>query len=123
MKKTALFLAALMLILLVPINNITSANENEAVLIWEMTDEDVISFVSDPNGHDFLRPAYNDGRPVYSVGADGGIHMSNRNADWQSVDIKDDWMEEGELYTIIVEYSSDEPALFRIMNTDSPYST
>ncbi|MDR2572140.1 MAG: endo-1,4-beta-xylanase [Oscillospiraceae bacterium] len=123
MRMTAVFLGALMLIMLIPMKSITTANENEPVLIWEMTDEDVISFVSDPQGHKFLRPAYNDGRPVYTVGDDGGLHMSNRNADWQSVDIKDDWMEAGQVYTIVAEYSSDEPALFRFMNTDSPYAT
>ena len=123
MKKTAFFLAALLLIMLIPMENFTSADESEPVLIWEMTEEDVISFVSDPEGHKFLRPAAAGRRPVYSVGDDGGLHMSNRNADWQSVDIKDDWMEARQVYTIVAEFSSDEPALFRFMNTDSPYAT
>ena len=123
MKKTSFFLAALMIIMLIPTQSITSANEDEPVLIWEMTEEDVISFVSNPQGHKFLRPASSDGRPVYSVGDDGGLHMSNRNADWQSVDVRDDWMEAGEVYTIVAEFSSDVPALFRFMNTDSPYAT
>jgi len=123
MKRTALFLATLLLIMVLPLKSITSANENEPVLIWEMTEDDVTSFVADPQSHKFLRPAYNDGRPVYSVGTDGGLHMSNRNADWQSVDIKDDWMDAGQVYTIVAEFSSDEPALFRFMNTDSPYAT
>ncbi|MCL2662498.1 MAG: endo-1,4-beta-xylanase [Oscillospiraceae bacterium] len=123
MKKTAFLLAAIMLIVLMPMESPATANEDEPVLIWEMTEEDVISFVSDLEGHEFLRPAYRDGRPVYSVGDDGSLHMSNRNADWQSVDIRDDWMDAGQDYIIIVEFGSDEPALFRIMNTDSPYAT
>ena len=123
MKKTAFILTILMLFLLIPMTGITSADENEPVLIWEMTEEDVSSFVSDPEGHKYLRPAASGGRPVYSVGDDGGIHMSNRSADWQSLDVRDDWMETGQLYTIVAEFSSDEPALFRFMNTDSPYAT
>ena len=122
-KKTAIFLTVLMLIILIPMGGITSADEEEPVLIWEMTDDDVISFVSNPEGHTYLRPAASGGRPVYSVGTDSGIHMSNRNADWQSVDVKDDWMEKGQVYTIVAEFGSDVPVLFRFMNTDSPYAT
>ena len=123
MKKTAFFLVVLLFVIFIPINGSISANEDELILIWEMTEDDVISFVENPNGHEFLRPAASDGRPVYSIGANGGIHMSNRNADWQSVDIKDDWMTAGQVYTIVAEFSSIEPALFRFMNTDSPYAT
>ena len=121
MKKTALFLAFVMLFTLVPITGTAVAEEGS--LIWEMTDEDVNSFLSDPEGHEFLRPAHSGGRPVYAADEYGGIHVSNRNADWQSVDIRDDWMEEGQVYTIVAEFRSVEPALFRIMNTDSPYAT
>jgi len=123
MKKVALALAILMIITLLPATNTALANQSEHDLIWEMTEDDVNSFISDPQNHEFLRSAHRDGRPVYSVDTEGGLHLSNRNADWQSVDIKDDWMEAGQLYTIVVEFSSSEPALFRIMNTDSPYST
>jgi len=123
MRKTAIILTALMLFMLIPITGITSADENEPALIWEMTEDDVKSFVSNPDGHTYLRPAASGGRPVYSIGADGGIHMSNRNADWQSVDVRDDWMEPGKLYTIVAEFTSDEPVFFRFMNTDSPYGT
>jgi len=121
MKKLALFLALVMVFTLIPLS--LSAMADEGALIWEMTEDDVQSFLADPEGHPFLRPAHSGGRPVYSADADGGIHMSNRNADWQSVDIRDDWMEEGQVYTIVAEFRSSEPALFRIMNTDSPYAT
>ncbi|MCL2222880.1 MAG: endo-1,4-beta-xylanase [Oscillospiraceae bacterium] len=121
MKKLALFLALVMIITLIPLS--LSAMAEDGTLIWEMTEDDVLSFLADPEGHEFLRPAHSGGRPVYDVDADGGIHISNRNADWQSVDIRDDWMEEGQVYTIVAEFRSSEPALFRIMNTDSPYAT
>jgi len=125
MKKTAIFLAALMLVMLIPAGGIALADEDEdgPVLIWEMTEDDAAAFVADPDGHQYLRQAASGGRPAYAVGADGGIHMSNRNADWQSLDIRDEWMEPGKLYTIVAEFSSEEPALFRFMNTDSPYAT
>jgi len=121
MKKAVFILAMIVLFACIPFSPITGATEGE--LLFELTEDEVDAFLANTEGHKFLRNASRDGRPVYSKDPDGGIMMSNRNADWQSLDIRDDWMERGKSYSIIVEFVSSRDTLFRIMNTDSPYAT
>ena len=121
-RKKAIFILALtVLFVSIPVSSVTIATEGE--LLFELTEDEVDAFLANTDGHKFLRTASRDGRPVYSKDPDGGIKMGNRNADWQSLDIRDDWMERGKSYSIIVEFASTQNTLFRIMNTDSPYAT
>ena len=121
MKKFLFILAFILLLTNIPSATISSAAEGE--LLFELTDDEVDAFLTNKEGHKFLRPAERDGRPVYSKDLDGGIKMSGRDADWQSLDIRDDWMEDGKSYAIIVEFASSRETHFRIMNTDSPYAS
>lgn len=123
MKKAAFILAFIMIFSTFAFALGDIATAQEPTLIWELTDEEVDLFLADMESHPFLRPASSGGRPEYSRGENGGIHMTNRNADWQSLDIRDDWMTPGMVYTIFVEFQSDVQTMFRIMNTDSPYAT
>ena len=121
MKKAALILAIVMFLSVIPFSSVSQATDDN--LLFELTEDEVDSFLADPEGHKFLRPAASGGRPVYSKDPDGGIKMTNRNADWQSVDIRDDWMERGKTYSVIAEFTAPSNTLFRFMNTDSPYAT
>ena len=120
LKKTfctlTLTLAFILLFTNIPFN--LSAKANEATLIFELTDSEVDSFITSNENHTFLRPS---GNPPFSKSTLGGISITDRNQDWQALDIRCEWMEPGKTYHIIVEFASDEPTHFKITNTDAPY--
>jgi len=63
------------------------------------------------------------GSPAYVYIKDKGIKVSNRSADWATIDFKLDAFEVGKTYKLTAEFTSDDATQFGICIPDSPYGT